>query len=176
MLADHRYLASLVALALLLGSSPGAEPAKVDYLRDIKPILKERCYACHGSLKQQGKLRTDTVSFLRKGGESGPALKAGHPTESEILERISDPQEASRMPPEGKPLTPAQISLIRAWIEQGAIAPPDEQPEADPRHHWSFQPLKRPSVPGSGNPVDAFLAAQWARKGLKPVAMADKAP
>ncbi len=169
----------LAALLILLpaGGAFAAEP--VDYLRDIKPLLKQRCYACHGALKQKGKLRLDTAAAMATGGRNGPAVSAGDPAGSVLLERVSDPDH--RMPPEGKPLTEPQIALLKEWIRHGAKAPQDEKPEADSKDHWAFQPLKRPAVPVLStqssvfsNPVDAFVAAQWEKRGLTPSPPADK--
>ncbi len=152
---------SLIFGWLTVVTSAAAEP--VDYLRDIKPLLHERCFACHGALQQKSQLRLDTGTRIQQGGEGGPAVVAGKPDSSPLIERITAKDDAVRMPPEGKPLTPEQIRLIRAWIEQGAVAPADEQPEVDPREHWSFQPPVRRLPPmttavAMTNPIDAFLA------------------
>src|SRR5262245_60068628 len=135
---------SLPVAALLL--LPLALPAgeDVDYMRQVKPLLKERCYACHGPLKQRAKLRLDTAASLRKGGTSGPAVEPGMPQRSLLLERVTAREESERMPPEGKPLTPAEIAMLSAWIKQGAKAPADEKQEVDPRQHWAFVPPVRP--------------------------------
>jgi hypothetical protein len=174
---------SLVRLSvpLLLTFVPAALAADgpVDYTRDIKPLLQERCFACHGALKQNAKLRLDSGELIRKGGSSGKAVVPGKAAESVLLERVSDPDEDTRMPPEGQPLTPDQIKTLRAWIDQGARSPADEQPEPDPRDHWAFRPPVRPPVPNVGsrpgaNPIDAFLAAEWQKRGLQPQGMADR--
>src|SRR5262249_28168606 len=146
-----------------------------------KPVLKERCYACHGALKQQARLRLDTAALIRKGGKHGPAVQPGNPDDSLLLERVSDPEEATRMPPQGKPLTERQLALLKAWIGQGAPAPADEPPEEDPRRHWAFQKPVAPPLPALAdptwccNPIDAFLAAAHAKHGLAPSPPADKA-
>ena len=174
-----RWSLSLAVVALAAGSLPAADP--VDYARDVKPLLKERCYACHGALKQKGKLRLDTAALMAKGGTSGPAIKPGDTAGSLLLERVSDPDEASRMPPEGKPLTATQVATLKVWIEQGAKAPADEKPEADPTKHWAFVRPVRPPLPTvadpewNRNPVDRFIAADHAKRGLKPAAEADRA-
>jgi hypothetical protein len=90
-----------VFLVSLLTSLSAAEA--VDYTRDVKPILKARCFACHGPLKQKSKLRLDTVAFMRKGGRNGPVIAPGQVEKSLLLHRISATDEADRMPPEGKP-------------------------------------------------------------------------
>jgi hypothetical protein len=152
----------------------------VDYTRAIKPILKSRCYACHGALKQNAKLRLDTAAALLKGGKHGPAVKPGRAAESLLIERVTETDETERMPPEGPPLSAQQVALLKAWIDQGAKAPADEKPEEDPRTHWAFQTPKRPAVPRVRNvawvrnPIDAFLSAEQEKHGLTPSAPADK--
>jgi len=170
---------AILAVVLFAVRLPAADP--VDYVRDIKPLLKERCSACHGALKQQGKLRLDTVPLIRKGGKSGPAIKAGDPAGSRLLDRVSDPDEDSRMPPEGKPLTAEQITLLTTWIAEGAKGPAAETAEEDPRAHWAFRRPVRPPVPvandpaWSGNPIDRFLAEEHAKRDLRPTPETDRA-
>src|SRR5689334_17311281 len=112
----NRWFLTLVALCAATIPLPAAEP--VDYLRDIKPILQQRCYACHGALKQKAKLRLDTQALAVAGGRSGAAIKPGDAAASLLLERVNDPNDQTRMPPEGKPLTATQITLLKTWIEQ----------------------------------------------------------
>jgi hypothetical protein len=177
---------SLLLLACLLLLRSLTLPARlaaaeaVDYLRDVKPILRERCYACHGPLKQKAKLRLDTAASLLQGGRSGLAAVPGQPERSRLLARVSAAEESERMPPEGKPLTPQQIAVLREWIRQGAGAPADEKPEEDPRRHWAFLPPVRPPVPAVKNtawvrnPIDAFVAARHEQAGLTPAPPADQ--
>jgi hypothetical protein len=150
--------------------------AAADYVRDIKPILQERCFACHGALKQNGKLRLDSAANILKGGSSGPAVRAKKSADSLLLQRVADPDEESRMPPEGQPLTADQLRKLKAWIDEGASFPADDAPEPDPRDHWAFRPPVRPTPPagGSTNPVDAFLAARWKAAGVAPAPPAEK--
>src|SRR5688500_10739127 len=86
-----------------------ASAVEVEYLRDIKPILRERCFACHGALKQESGLRVDSVAALRQGGDSGAAVDPGNASESLLLDRVSSEDTSYRMPPEGKPLEPPQV-------------------------------------------------------------------
>ncbi|MBL9177759.1 MAG: DUF1553 domain-containing protein [Verrucomicrobiaceae bacterium] len=134
----------------------------VDYEKDIKPLLKERCYACHGALKQKAGLRLDTTAAMRKGGDGGGILSRGHPL---LIERITTTDKDDRMPPEGEGtmLTAEQVAKLKAWIDSGATAPANEQPEADPRAHWAYQPPQ-----SSGKTIDALLAARLAARKLKP--------
>ena len=154
--------------------------APVDYVKQIKPVLRERCYACHGALKQEAGLRLDTVALLTKGGDSGTAIDVRAAAQSLLLKRVSATVDSERMPPEGEPLSAIQLKLFQSWIAQGAKGPANEQSERDPRDHWAFKTPARLAVPQgvvaewNRNPIDAFLAAGHQRRGLQPQALADK--
>ncbi|QDU36354.1 Chromosome partition protein Smc [Maioricimonas rarisocia] len=172
-------ITTVASLLGLLTLPLSAADGPVNYETDIKPILRARCYACHGALKQEGSLRLDTARTSIAGGDSGPAIVAGDPAGSLLIERIAADDEFDRMPPEGKPLTAEQIDLIRRWIAQGAQAPADERPEEDPRRHWAFVPPVRPDVletgdKGSSNPIDAFLDVHLREQNLTPLPRADR--
>ena len=160
-LSTVRRLAVPAIAAALLAASPGLLGA-VDYVKDIKPLLKARCYACHGALKQKADLRLDTAAAMRKGGESGTILAQDHAL---LIERVTTKDRKDLMPPEGEgaPLNAEEIAKLRDWIAAGAPAPSTEQPEPDPRTHWAYQPPK-----SSGKPVDALMAAHLAARQLKP--------
>jgi len=159
---------ALLALVALASPATAADP--VDYRKDIKPLLQERCYACHGALAQKGKLRVDSGANLLKS-----AVVPGKPAESELVSRITSSDDATRMPPEGHPLKPDEIARIKKWIEDGAKVPADDAPETDPRDHWSFRAVVRPAVPpGAANPIDAFISLKRKEKGLAAVPPADK--
>jgi len=165
---------SAAAFCLLAWTAPLMGEA--DYGKDIKPLLHERCYTCHGALKQKARLRLDTVELMLKGGKSGAAFERGKPEASRIISRVTDPDPEERMPPqhEGEPFTTAQVTLLREWIASGAPAPADEKAETDPKEHWSFRPRVRPPVPVAANakwvrnPIDAFISRQHEEHGLKP--------
>ena len=165
------------ALAMALGGFAWPADAEVDYLRDIKPVLKERCYACHGALKQNAGLRMDTAELLRKGGKDGPVLVPGDPASASLLARLTTSVVDDRMPQEASPLKPGQIAAIRDWIAAGAPIPADERGEDDPREHWAFQRIERPAVPGSPstvNPIDAFLEQKLRKHSLQPQPEAER--
>jgi mono/diheme cytochrome c family protein len=130
------------ALSLLVLSSVAAEKSKdsvdvsklppasdqkdVAYDKDIKPIFDKSCVSCHGAEKSKGKLRLDTLPAVLKGGEDGKVIEAGDSAKSVLVHNIAhmgDPDDYMP-PPKNKagipPLTPEQIGLIRAWIDQGA--------------------------------------------------------
>ncbi len=160
-------------LILAIANSVAVGAAEPDYVRQIKPLLKDRCFSCHGGLKQESQLRVDTVASLKTGGESGPVIIPGDPAGSLLLKAIRGEDGVSKMPPAGEavPLTDEQIALISAWIQAGAPGPAQEQPEADPRDHWAFRRPVRPALPmtpfDSINPIDQFVAVKWAEQNLQ---------
>ena len=173
-------LATLLCCAATAVAGVTAE--RVDYLKDIKPVLAARCYACHGALKQKAGLRLDTAAAIRKGGENGPAIVASKPEKSRLLKRVTAKDEDDRMPPEGEPLTSEQIAKLTEWLKQGASAPATEKADEDPGKHWAFIAPVRSAVPGSSklkvkspNPIDAFLAVEHEKHGLTPQPPADQA-
>lgn len=153
--------------------------ASVDYVREVKPILKEHCYRCHGAVQQKSALRIDTAALGLKGGDTGPAFKPGKGSESLMIQLLRDTHpEITRMPYKKPPLNESQIALIERWINEGAIAPADEAPEAG--KHWSLVPPVRPDLPsvrtagGDRNPVDRFILARLEKEGIKPAPEADR--
>jgi hypothetical protein len=172
-------LNGLLALHCLSVSANAAE--RVDYAHHIKPLLKQRCYPCHGALKQKAGLRLDTGAAIRKGGKQGPVVLTNDVARSPLILRVASKDPDERMPQEGEPLTAEQIALLEAWIREGAISPAEEQPEPDPREHWAFKKPARPPVPRISNvkfeisnPIDAFLAVEWQKRGLTPSPPTDK--
>ena len=174
-------LPSLFVILLLSNACSGAEEAveRVEYAKEIKPLLKARCYACHGGLKQEAGLRLDTGKLIRHGSRNGLVLQPGN-AEGGLTERIRSSDPSHRMPPEGEPLSAVQIARITAWLQQGATSPDYELPERDPRLHWAFQPPVRPTVPEVAdlkwvrNPIDAFIAQEHERQALIPQPPATK--
>lgn len=160
-------------IGLLLNAGLGRSAESVNYLKEVKPIFAERCYACHGGLQQKAGLRVDTALALREAG----VVVAGRSDESPLLAHLVGQEGYDRMPPpsEGEALSARQIEVIRRWIDEGAIAPADEAPDPDPREHWAFRAPRRPPVPAGkfANPIDRFLAQQWAERGLVPQQPAD---
>lgn len=160
---------------------PGQEPSTttVDYVREVKPILTAHCYACHGAIKQKGGLRLDTVAAMKEGGDQGASFVAGKAEQSLLLKHVLGEKGFKRMPPEndGEALKPAQVAILRRWIEQGGAAPKDDKPEADPREHWAFRSPVRPDVPkvvNARHPIDAFIAAERDKRGLTPQGPAER--
>jgi hypothetical protein len=152
-----------------------------DYLTDVKPLLEHKCYACHGAFKQQAGLRLDTAAALKLGGDTGAAIAPGKPNDSLLIDVLTG-EAGFRMPPEneGSPLTDSEVELIREWIAAGAIAPADEQPQADPKTWWSYRAIVRPAVPDvterewCRTPIDYFVSAGRKKEQLSHVGEASK--
>ncbi len=170
----------VLAVLVLFSSSAARAEGPVDYLREIKPVLTEKCFSCHGALQQKGELRLDTVKAMQQGGESGSAIVPGQSEGSLLLDRVLGRKGLRRMPPasEGEPLSDTQVARLKRWIDDGAPAPANEQPEANPREHWAFRPPVRPELPaaGTGHPVDQFLAAERTKRGLTSSGATDRRP
>src|SRR5262245_15203519 len=135
-----RVLLSLLAAAWLSAPliSLAQQPAKVDFARQVQPILAKRCFHCHGNDKAEGGLRLHKRETALAALDSGEhAVVPGKTDQSALLKRITAADESERMPPEGKPLSAEQIDAIRRWIEQGA----------NWEEHWAFQTLQRREPP-----------------------------
>ncbi|HEY1084913.1 MAG TPA: PSD1 and planctomycete cytochrome C domain-containing protein [Prosthecobacter sp.] len=186
-------LASLLAGSTLHAASPDAEAEKVAFFeKKIRPILVESCYTCHSAeTKPSGGLRVDDRNGLLLGGNAGPAIVAGKPEESLLLQRIVHADPKKLMPKEGDKLTDAQIADLTTWIKDGAAWPRERIPtsltRANPefeslkKSHWSLQPVKDAKVPEvkdrdwAETEVDRFVLATLEAKNLPPVADADRA-
>jgi len=169
----------VLAVPSLLAAGESRDKRAVDYAGEVKPILSKHCYACHGAVKQKAKLRLDTVASIHRGGDSGPAVVPGKRDESLIVDAVTG-QDGWRMPPEseGSPLSSAEIATLTAWIDQGAKASADEQPQPDPRAHGLSEPPGGPKSPrpirsarrlrGSATRSTRFWPPSIAGAGLRP--------
>ena len=135
------------ALILALSASPGkaVEKPRVDYGRDVRPILSENCFHCHGqdSKKRMAGLRLDSAegALALRGGRA--ALVPGKPEASGIYQRITAEHTARKMPPvsSNRSLTEEQIAILKQWIEDGG----------EYSRHWAFTAPSRPSLPAVSN-------------------------
>ncbi len=152
-----------------------ALPARLDFNRDIQPILSDKCFTCHGpdDKERKGKLRFDRAEDAIKPAKSGDfAIVPGNVAKSKLLERIlsHDPDEMMPPPKTGKKITAQQAALLRRWIEEGAKY----------QGHWSFTKPERPALPPvkngawSRNEIDRFILARLEKEGLKPSGEADQ--
>src|SRR5204863_9472166 len=138
---------------------------------DIKPILEASCVKCHGRGKEKGGFKLDTRVTLLKGGDSGPAVIAGHSAESTLIELVSGLDPDNVMPVKGSKLTPAQVGLMRAWIDQGL--PWDEGVTFAKPPPLNLHP-RSPEAPatrtGLTHPIDRWMASYFDQHHIKPAA------
>ena len=165
--------------------APGAEI--VDFARDVEPIFRSRCHACHGPSKQTNDLRLDQREAALQGGYSGRVIVPGSSAQSKLVQRVASTNDDFRMPPVGPRLTAEEIATLASWIDQGAkwsAKPPVVTQQVAPskqKRHWSFQPVRRPAAPRVRrqawvrNPIDAFVLAKLESKGISPAPQADRA-
>ena len=162
---------------------PPAAARNVDFVKDIQPILAKSCYECHGEKKQEAMLRWDAREIALKGSEHGPVILPGKSAQSVMIHLVAGLKgEDSLMPQKGERLTPEQIGLLRAWIDQGADWPEAASVKVDDkRHYWAFKAPVRPLVPKVRNAnwirngIDNFVLARLDKEGLKPSPEADRA-
>jgi hypothetical protein len=181
------------------------EPARLQFFeREVRPLLAEHCYSCHGPAKQKGSLRLDSLEAILKGGETGPSVVPGKPAESLLVEAIN--YEGPEMPPSGK-LEPKKIAVLTRWVALGtpwpkptaalephgrAAVPGTPGPPAGPSKPplWSLQPLRSTgdawkdgaALPTAGEPwgdwartpIDGFILARLLEHGLTPAPEADR--
>jgi mono/diheme cytochrome c family protein len=190
---NHMWKHALIGALMLPGALPAQElsdAAKITFFgKQVFPILKESCFKCHGAkAKLKGKFRVTSRRGLLKGGEEGPALNLKEPDKSSMLTMLSYKDEDHEMPPDDSKLPQAQIDILTKWVRMGAPFDPkleivgkpgeDEFPTNEinerTRKYWAYQPIANPPVPKvadpawAGNPIDAFIYARLATKGMKP--------
>lgn len=171
----------LAVIAMMIRRAEVVGQQEIDFNRDIRPILSDRCWACHGpdagSRKLKLRLDSEAAATADLGG-GRRAIQPGHPDQSELIRRVHSTDEWERMPPvaTGSPLTDREKDLLREWILQGAKW----------QGHWAFLPPKLPAVPtwrqdqrgqggeGGRNPIDTFVRQRWERAGLVGAPEADR--
>ena len=169
---------SMLVAALLLwpALARGAED-RLDFARDVQPILRARCTRCHGAEQQRSQLRLDSRTGALRGGMSGAVVLPGDSRGSALFQRITGVLQPS-MPFEGSPLPAEEIARIQAWIDAGAPGAVDVEP-ADKRH-WAYRKPVRPEPPAVAdtawirNPIDRFVLARLEREGLTPAPEANR--
>ncbi len=186
------YLLAGTVFATLASVTLAAPPDEsVFFEKKVRPILADRCFACHGSEKQKGGLRVDSRPALLTGGDRGAAINLRQPASSLLLRALNHGEDL-KMPPRNK-LPAVEIAVIKEWLLRGAPWPATRPVTSPvPKNHersftaaekafWAFQPVKRPvvpTVPRPGfpirNPIDNFILAKLGTTGLKPAAEAEK--
>ena len=163
--------------------------ARLDFAREIQPILKNKCSRCHSGHKSEGGLSMNTRGDLLKGGDSGPAIVVKKSAASAIIQRITSSDPDERMPEGGAPLEAEQVALLRRWIDDGAIWPAGSvevaanAPEPhnnmtrkltiDPVEDWALQPRRIFEPPviedarWAASPIDRFLEFKRRDSGIQ---------
>ena len=169
----YKYYASFITLAFFLFVQSSVAEDRISFSKDIRQILTNHCFQCHGpdEKNRAAELRLDSFGGATALRNGVAAITAGNPEKSLLLERIKSDDDAIRMPPSElkKDLNADQISLLERWIAEGA----------EYEDHWAFTTPKRPRLPltptdWGSNPIDAFTLNQMARAGLSPNKRASK--
>ncbi|MCC6344416.1 MAG: PSD1 domain-containing protein [Bryobacterales bacterium] len=157
---------------------------EVDFTRQVEPLLRAKCYGCHGPAQQMSGLRLDEKAAALKGGYSGAVILPGKSAESKLILRVTGAPGVMAMPPGTKGLPEAEAELLRKWVDGGAKWPESAAgaaPVLSKRvSHWAFRAIERPTPPAVRdarwvrNPIDAFVLARLEREGVKPAPEADR--
>jgi len=163
-----RRVCLVIPLTLIVASLPtvGFADQRLDFDRDVRPLLLDRCAQCHGSDERNGGLSFEDRASLFAEADSGKVpVVAGKPMQSELIERLRTADKDLRMPPDGDRLSEAEIELLGRWIAEGATwsESPDTVEHAAKSDHWAFQPLMQVDPPAVEDadwprgPLDRFL-------------------
>ncbi len=169
----------LVSVVTISSAAAQTLPSKIEFNRDIRPILSDHCFACHGpdAKHREADLRVDTQEGLLGADGNSGAVAAGNVEHSVLFSRVTSEDTEELMPPPkfGKPLSPNQIALLKRWIEEGAVW----------EGHWAFQPIREAAIPDVSaveaatheaflkNEIDPFVLRSLDAQGLKPSPVAD---
>lgn len=152
----------------------------IGFVRDVQPLLKKHCFKCHAGDKREGGFRLDLRTAAFAGGDEGLAIRKGDSAGSSLIKRVSGDDPDLVMPPEGDRLTSAEVSVLKRWIDQGAVWPDSAAGGNVRPDHWSYQPVTRPDLPSVRNsqwvrnPVDAFVLAKLESRKFRPSSEADR--
>ncbi len=178
---SFRQLLAPLFLAASIGAaepSPPPTAAQLEFFeKEVRPVLADHCYKCHGEKKQKSGLRLDSREFILKGGELGPVVVPGKPEASRLILSINHVKapDVYAMPGEDEKLPPKAITALTEWVRQGLPWPAEAKPLAqDPRKHWAFQPVVAPTPPAVAEadagkvrqPLDRFVMAKLKEVGL----------
>lgn len=180
-------LALLTSTVAFAAEDDAKREAMAFFEKEVRPILSNRCYECHGTKKKKGSLRMDNIGYIKTGGDSGPALVPGDPDKSLIIEAIRYKDPDFEMPPKEK-LPDKEIAILEKWVKLGAPWPETEASRVAVDEHgftekdrtfWSFQPLTKPTPPDvksdwAKTPIDKFVAKKHAELNLTPAPEASR--
>ena len=169
------WFLSLLVVVGILGMPVVSMPKTgLQFDRDIRPILSDTCYACHGpdAKKRQANLRLDMETSALSGQTEGAVIVSGRPDQSKLVQLITHPDSTERMPPasHNRKLTTEEIALIKQWITEGAKW----------EDHWLYTPPQRPEPPSvnnrswPANEIDHFIQRRLESEGITPSPTIDK--
>ena len=161
--ASFGLVAALILNAVGWGDEPPL-PEKIQFNRDVRPILSDNCFYCHGP--DAGHRQADLRLDLRDEAVDSGAITPGDPAESTAIERVlsTDPEECMPPPDSHKTLTERQKQILSRWIEQGA----------EYQRHWAYEPPVKAAIPAGQNPVDVLVRQRLTEIGLQPSPQADR--
>ncbi|HVJ69532.1 MAG TPA: DUF1553 domain-containing protein [Caulifigura sp.] len=176
----HAGLPAAINYASLL---PPVANRKIDFVRDVQPILREHCYDCHSADHEDGALNLGIRQRAMLGGLNGAVIAKGDSANSRLIHLTAAIDKKQVMPPDSEGLSANEVGILRAWIDQGAVWPdgldiPDPRVE-QAKTHWAFQPLKSTEIPAVKNeqwprtPIDRFVLSKLEQAGLSPAERAD---
>lgn len=164
-------------LVVTLAAMDSAIAEQIQFSRDVRPILKKHCLACHGAENREGGLRFTSRSEALLPGDSGRrAIVEMHPEKSHMLHRVQTNDEETRMPLDRPKLSASEISILRRWIKEGAKWSDEKSPQ-----HWAYVAPVRPALPkleetvSIHNEIDRFVFAELASRKLRPEPPAEPA-
>lgn len=162
-------------------------PEHIEFFeKSVRPVLMKRCVECHGPEKQESGLRLDARSAVVKGGDSGAAVVAGKPDESELIQAVR--YETYEMPPSGQ-MPAEEIAALEKWVKLGMPWPEESEPLQpatfderlvdDKQHHWAYQPIQNPAAPKvegdwATNDIDHFVQSRLTEAGITPSEKTDR--
>ncbi len=176
-----RYILGVVLVFVCATLASAAEKPRVDFEREILPLLKDHCYQCHDNRKHPSGLRLDLKASALRGGDSGKsAVVPGDGAKSELIRRVASTDKGNFMPPMGERLSASQVKILRDWIDGGADWPDALAGDEMGRRHWAFRPPVMPPIPPvkdakwTRNDLDRFVLARLEKEGLTPAPEADR--
>jgi len=161
---------------------PPAIERKVDFERDVRPLLSKYCWSCHSEKNRESGLRLDSRAAMLIGGDLGKVVVPGKSSESRLIQLVAAVDPKKVMPPEGEGdrLSAESIGILRAWIDQGCTWPETDTPATTATHHWSYRPLQRRPIPAVKhqewcvNPIDSYVLSMLEQRQISPSPPADK--
>ena len=164
------WLGIVLAASFLCSAVMAQQPGRVDFKKQVWPLLETHCFSCHGPTKQEGSLRLDARGVVMAGGTSGPTVVPGNANHSPLYQRVASEAHGDQMPLDSEPLSEEQRTLLSNWITQGAQWPDGIGSDVQSVEvHWAYKRVERPTLPMPRhrgwirNPIDAFVLSRLAQ-------------